>query len=240
MKRLKQILNFLFPLISKEERKEFGKASFKNKFWLWYAPQIVLWSLLPLALLYLFYPLLHPDITLFSNDGPLGVMNSRWMREGYPPGQPMWNDSWWLGAGAERSPIMITNTFYWVSQNPFLVLAILMSVTYYIYHALRNRYNQSLLPYEPEMCEDNSSQEYPAVSKSTVVLAHRFVFACMLARFTWIYFATLDVPWDITNVCHPLESLTLMGYLFLGLPFWISVEMEHRDYLRTLSERSPK
>lgn len=234
------MLRFLFPIVEKLDREVYGKMSDKELLRKWYLPQLSVYCLPVAALGYLFYPLLHPDITLFSNDGPLGVMNSQWIREGYPPGQPMWNDLWWLGAGSERSPIMITNIIYWIGTSPIACVVLLHVLAFIIYYALRSRYNQSLLPYEPERCEDDTPSRNPPVDKSTLVLCHRLVFMCMFARFAWIYFATLDKPWDVKDVLFPLEGLALMGYLFLGFPFWIEAEMEHLDYKRICSERSSK
>jgi len=63
---------------------------------------------------------------------------------------------------------------------------------------------------------------------------------CMFARFAWIYFATLDKPWNVDTVAFPFEGFVWVAYLFLGLVFWLSDEMEHLDYKRTFSERSSK
>lgn len=235
-----QLLRFLFPIVEKLDRDTYGKMPESELLKKWYLPQLAVYLLPLAALVYLFHPLLDPDVTLFSNDGPVGVMNSQWIREGYPPGKPMWNDLWWLGAGSERSPIMITNIIYWIGTSPIAFIATLHVIAFFVYHALRSRYNQSLLPYEPERCEDDATPVNPPVDKSTAVLYHRLLFMCMSARFAWIYFATLDKPWDVQDVSFPLEGFVWVAYLFLGLPFWVTAEAEHLDYKRAVREGSPK
>jgi len=235
-----QMLRFLFPIVEKFDREVYGKMSDKELLRKWYLPQLAVYCLPVAALGYLFYPLLHPDNTLFSNDGPFGVMNSQWFREGYPPGQANWNDLWWLGNGAGRTPIMITNVIYWIGTSPVACFITLHVLAFTIYYALRNRYLLSLLPYAPEQCEDDIPLNRACTSKHTAVLCHRLLFLTMLSRFAWIYFATLDKPWNVDTVAFPFEGFVWVAYLFLGLVFWLSDEMEHLDYKRTFSERSSK
>lgn len=240
MKLTRKLLEFFFPIVDKYDRQVFGPMSFEKKLVYWYAPWIFL-CLLPLgAFWYLFGDSVATGKIMFSNDGPIGVMNSDWIRYGYPPGEPMWNDLYWIGSGSGRSPLMFTNIFYWLCTNPTAFITAFTFTILCIVYALRNRYHKSLLPYEPERCEDDASPSNPPLDKSTAVLCHRFVFMCMFARFTWVYFATLDKPWTITDVLFPLEGFIWLAYLLLGLVYWVQTEVEHYDYMRICSKRSSK
>lgn len=56
----------------------------------------------------LFLPALHPDITVFSNDAPLGMMSAAMTAKPDGYGE-MWNDLNWIGgAGLGPTPVSIT------------------------------------------------------------------------------------------------------------------------------------
>ena len=68
--------------------------------------------------------LFSTDYTMFSNDGPLGIMHSAWLSEATPGGQ-IWMDIYWLGGPGAEVPISISYIFLWLCNNPgFIVLAI--------------------------------------------------------------------------------------------------------------------
>ncbi len=234
MKLTKKILEILFPILDKHDRQVFGPMSFDDKMKYWYLPWICLCLLPVVTFWYLFGEGMQPGKVLFSNDGPVGVMNSDWVKQGYPPGEPMWNDLYWVGAGSGRSPIMFTNVFYWICTTPEAFIATTTLVIALIIYALRNRYNKSLLPYEPEGCEEHTALCHTPCDKSTLVFVYRFMFMFFLARFSWVYFASLDKPWIVADILHPVESFIFLGYLLLGLPFWFCSEMEHSEYLRSI------
>ena len=78
---------------------------------------LVLWGILA----FLFKGLFNPNLVLFSNDGPYGVMQSAWLgdslKEG--PGTPMWCDNYWLGEPNGDIFMNITYIFFWFCKNPF-------------------------------------------------------------------------------------------------------------------------
>ncbi len=57
-----------------------------------------------------------PALVIFSNDGPLGVMNSAYMREAAAsgPGTALWNDNYWLGQPSGEVPCSVSYVILWL------------------------------------------------------------------------------------------------------------------------------
>ncbi len=57
-----------------------------------------------------------PALVIFSNDGPLGVMNSAYMREAAAtgPGTALWNDNYWLGQASGEVPCSVSYMILWL------------------------------------------------------------------------------------------------------------------------------
>lgn len=90
-------------------------------------PVLSSWNWIPLAILVFvsfapFIDALHPGLTLFSNDGPLGVMSSAHLGTTYP-GCPYWDDLHWLGSNGKFRPFMPSTLL--TSAPGFVVLLFL-------------------------------------------------------------------------------------------------------------------
>ena len=204
-----------------------------DKMLYWYLPCLGLAALPVGALFYLFNGVFDPAKVQFSNDGPIGVMMSDYIRTGYPPGHANWNDLYWLGNSGETSPAMFTNTLYWIFLNPPVAITIFICLVIFLLLTLRNRYHESL---RSQGCPIPVAPEPLPKDRHTACHILRCLAIVFIARFMWVHFATIHTPWDIKAVCSSAETITTLGFLFLGLPLWISVEVEHLEYLRGLSK----
>lgn len=185
------------------------------------------------AFLYLFDGILDPKKVQFSNDGPLGVMNSAWCQSGYVPGGAQWVDLHWLGSGAGTATASITSTVYWIFLHPPVAITVFICLLIAVLLGLRNKYHESL---RPQRCEIPVAPEPLPKDRHTACHILRCLALVFAARFAWVHFATLNTPWDIKGVCSSAEAAATIGFLFLGLPLWISTEMEQREYLQGLSK----
>ncbi len=135
----------------REAQREWDAKSYREQCWLYYPPPALL---LLLPILFILYrcmvpaviPASGPSLVLASNDGPLGIMSSRWMseaiREG--PGAAKWQDTWWLGSDDGSVPISISYLIAWLLYHPeFLIPLCLLTwcafLGWVIYYRPRRR-----------------------------------------------------------------------------------------------------
>lgn len=207
---------------SKEEEEEYNALSDNDKIVYHYIPLIIL-LLLPVgAFLYLFGEGFQSGKVMFSNDGPLGVMKSAWVRDGYKPGAPMWNDSWWLGANHGTTPISFTTVIFWLFNNPAIFLTVIFCIIWilaFYFRHFKPSY-EKLIP-EPE----------PEPKDRTIGIGccrALFAFVCLL-----LYIGNnigLDaIGWEI--YFQKALALFLLFYSLVGIPLWISTEVEHSEFL---------
>jgi len=78
--------------------------------------------------LYLFGPsFFDKKAILFSNDGPLGVMNSDHMRHAATPGSPHWDDLHWLGANGGVMPASLSYLIIGMLYSPRMLAICIVS-----------------------------------------------------------------------------------------------------------------
>jgi hypothetical protein len=167
---------------------------------------------------YLFSESFNPNKVLFSNDGPLGVMNSQWCREGYNPGSPLWQDLHWLGNPGGVAPVSITTSFYWLCSEPLLFILVLAISLVALFNLLTNT-----KPEVPFVMPDE-----PAQSRALSCSVFRYSSVVLLPRLLWILADTS------TEKVNPLEALFWVGYLMVGLLYWFSVEEENYRYEKSI------
>ncbi len=200
----------------------------KKQKWLYcYMPTTILYALPLGGFIYLFGEGFNPDVVMFSNDGPLGVANSQWMRDGYFPGGAMWVDSWWLGEPGGRNPIAFTQFFYWLCLNPlFFIPILLIGFTICGYVIIKDIQDspkdieKPLPAWKPEPAPEPKSQE-----KWCSVF--RYTFPFLAARFAFISFQSLPT-------ISGIEACLWLAYFLFGPLIWIELELENYRYEKNL------
>lgn len=191
--------------------------------WLWcYLPTGILWSLPAVALGYLFGEGLNPDKALFSNDGPIGVSYSHWMQSGYKPGGAMWVDTSWLGFSGGRNPVALSQIIYWLCLHPSVMIPVVVTGTtaclYLIVKDILNspkELEKAVAPYRPA--------PYTPKNTSKQCWFFRYLLFAVIFRFAWVALGK-----DVT--IHSVEAFCWLAYGFLGLPAWLSAEVENYEY----------
>lgn len=234
-KLINATLKFIYPIRGKYNEETYGPMTEYDRMLYWYLPCVAM-TILPFSgLIYLFWGLTDPNKTLFSNDGPLGVMMSQYMQDGYAPGQPKWNDLYWIGMPEGVTPVGLTVTFHWLCRNPPLLLTVFVCFVIFFFYALRNwqpRDDGREIPPAPER---------PPQDRSTAVWIHRALFLVAGTAFYLGADWSGGTPTDPTTADR-LFAFALLGYAMFGPISWLSVEMEnleHWDSRRVLGKRSP-
>lgn len=81
------------------------------------------------ATYYLFGPsFTDKNAILFSNDGPLGVMNSDHMRDAAVPGSAHWDDLHWLGLNGGVTPASPSYLIIGAMYSPLMFSAVIVSL----------------------------------------------------------------------------------------------------------------
>lgn len=188
-------------------------------------PLIALIFICLFGFFYLFHEAFQKDKVMFSNDGPLGVMNSKWVREGYLPGEPLWNDSWWLGASHGVTPISFTTIIFYLLNNPLILLTVILSsiwLTFFYFY-----YYAPYLPksFEPEERPDPEPQDRTLGIRCSRLL---FAFICLL-----LYISSHLEPnqTGLGLYFGKIVGVIFLFYIFIGPVIWLSYEDEHKRFL---------
>lgn len=82
--------------------------------------------------------------TLFSNDGPMGVINAGWYN--VDPGLARWQDTHWLGANISPQPVSISEFVHLLFRRPILffepVMCGLATFLFWLISARLHRYTE--------------------------------------------------------------------------------------------------
>jgi len=110
---------FFFPL--------YDKYIPRTKFWNETLPNFLLYFGLPiLAFLITFIRagIFKPNNVMFSSDGPYGIYEASWFKEGYTkgPGTPMWNDLSWIGFDNDQIPFNFSYILLWLFCHPWYLI----------------------------------------------------------------------------------------------------------------------
>lgn len=87
-----------------------------------------------------------------------------------------------------------------------------------------------------EECERVATPEPPPLDRSTAVWVYRSLFIVCAAIFYFHTDWSYGPPADSTILSRAI-SATLVFYIFVGLPLWICVEMENKDF-KELNEKT--
>lgn len=107
-----------------------------------------------------------------------------------------------------------------------LTLTIVLSIPTLLSYAL-DRPEEHPLPPSPS---------HPPVARPGLVFGLRTLSMFCVARFGWIFFASIDRAWFYE--LSKMESLLWCFYFFILLPFWVGVEVETKEALRNLRSAS--
>jgi hypothetical protein len=201
------------------------KLSAKERWLYCYLPTTILWSLPFVALVYLFGEGCDPNKALFSNDGPVGVMSSKWMQDCYYPGGPIWMDTYWLGQGEERKAISITPAIYWLCLHPVVFIPLLLVGTIACLVVIIKDIRLSATKEE--------KQWIPEVEPAP----RNQLKWCKLFRWSlpWVLFRFAMVAFGPTPAnLSAIESLLWLTYGSLGILTWFTLEEEQYRYEKNL------